>query len=177
MKTRALWLAVAAASAALSTLPAAAQWYVGAGIGQGDADGAKDKETAWSVRAGYMFTPYIGVEAAYYDLGKYRFEDQLFGTTIRGSSEAQAFGGALVGVLPINQMFQAYGRVGYARNKVDSKLDVDDDRFKSRDKDNGAYWGAGARYMFTPNMGAFAEYTKHEKIDVQTWMLGIHLAF
>jgi hypothetical protein len=178
MKTRnVLWLAAVAASSALSALPAAAQWYLGAGIGQGDADGAKDKETAWTARLGYMFTPYVGVEAAYYDLGKYKFEDQVFGTTVRGSTEAQAWGGALVGVLPINPMFQAYGRLGYAHNKMDAKLDVADERFKERDTENGAYWGIGARYMFNRQVGAFAEYTKHEKIDVQSWMLGIHFAF
>jgi len=179
MKTRnTLWLAALAASAALSAVPAAAQpWYLDAGIGQGDADGAKDKETAWSVRLGYMFTPYVGVEAAYYDLGKYKFEDQLFGSTVRGSSDAQAWGGAVLGVLPINAMFQAYGRLGYAHNKVDAKLDVDDSRFKARDTENGAYWGLGARYMFNQQLGAYAEYTKHEKVDVQSWMVGVHFGF
>jgi OOP family OmpA-OmpF porin len=175
---KAMSLAALATSAALVAVPAAAQgWYAGLGIGQGDLDGAKDKETVWTARLGYMFMPYIGIEAAYYDLGKYTLEETSSVLTLRGTGEASAFGLAVLGVLPVNEMFQAYGRIGYARNKMDFKLNIDDDRFKARDKENAAYWGLGARYMFSRNLGAFAEYTKHEKVDVQSWMLGIHMGF
>ena len=68
---------IAAVAATLSALPAAAQWYAGAGIGRGslgvtgtDLTGlgnaqVEDTATVWSLNLGYKFHPNFAIEAGY----------------------------------------------------------------------------------------------------------------
>src|SRR5262249_10818865 len=104
-------------------------WYFGGGVGQGhlnrsgsDLTGLNNaqignKETTYTVRAGYMFTPYWGLELAYYDLGKYDFHGSSAALNVDGQAKAKSAGVNFIGVLPIDQ-FDLYGRIGWTRTEL-----------------------------------------------------------
>jgi len=79
-------LTAIAISAMLMAVPAAAQPYVGAGLGVSNTD---TQRTSGKVFAGAQVIPNIGVEVAYTDLGNYR------------DSSSSALSLALTGTLPL----------------------------------------------------------------------------
>jgi OmpA-OmpF porin, OOP family len=170
-------LALAAfAAAGLSASPAFAQWsdghwYLGLGAGQAtlkesDTDVSDKKQTAYTARIGYLMSRYLAVEGAYYDLGDY--------PDPTGSTKASSLGVALVGILPIADVFEAYGRIGYARSETKASFSG---LGSVKSHENEAYYGIGARYMFSPQLGVFAEWGKHDKLKVEHWMLGAEFRF
>jgi hypothetical protein len=184
------------AALAASTLPVMAQWmapprtpwYIGAGVGGGHLNrSASDlglgssasldtNETSYNVRLGYMFSPYWGVEAAYYDFGKYAFHSNSVVGALDGEFKAKSAGVNLVGVLPIDR-FDLYGRIGWSRSEL--KANVSNDAFvlNAKDKENGALYGVGGRWNFMPNIGLFVEWDKADKIRVDSYLIGIDFKF
>lgn len=182
-----------------SAMPAMAQWnapprtpwYFGAGAGGGhlnrsgnDITGIPNaqldtNETAYTVRMGYMFSPYWGIEAAYYDFGKYKFHGSLPGAgSIDGEAKAKSAGVNLVGVLPIDR-FDLYGRLGWTRSEL--KVNASSSNFTTpanvKDKENGALYGVGGRWNFMPNIGLFVEWDKADKIRVDSYLIGVDFKF
>jgi hypothetical protein len=183
-------LALAAfVAAGFSASPAFAQWsdgrwYVGVGAGQGtlkdsDADfvTTDKKQTVYTGRIGYLMSRYLAVEGAYYDLGDYPFRNVVLGVPITGSTKASSWGVAVVGILPVADVLEAYGRIGYARSELKASLRGGGVSASDKSRDNEAYYGVGARYMFGPQMGVFAEWTKHDKLKIEHWMLGAEFRF
>jgi OOP family OmpA-OmpF porin len=194
---KSLRLALAAA-AVLATIPAMAQqpvanpWYIGVGVGQGhlntsgtDLTGLNnaqvdDTETTYTVRGGYKFNPYFAVEIGYYDLGKYAFHGRATGTTldIDGEAKAKSVGASLVGILPLNA-FDLYGRIGYARSelKVNASATLAPTPVNQKEKQNEATYGVGGHWNLAPNWALFAEWMKNDKIEVDSYLIGVDVRF
>ena len=187
------------AAALLAAMPAMAQqppnwspWYFGAGVGQGhfgtsgtDLTGLNDaqvdtNETTYTLRTGWRFSPYWGVELGYYDLGKYSFHGRAVGTALNidGQAKAKSVGISLVGTLPIDA-FDLYGRIGYARSelKVNASATLAPTPVNVKDKQNEATYGVGGRWNLTRNWGVFVEWMKNDKIEVDSYMLGVDFKF
>lgn len=95
------------ACAAMLAIPASAQWYIGAGVGQsslGNSGGSfqaganglvsvngDDNKTSWKILGGYQFTPIWGIEAQYTDLGSRNFSATALGVTQSGSFNAYEY--------------------------------------------------------------------------------------
>ena len=186
-------LAAAAAPAmAQWNAPPRTPWYFGAGVGQGNLDRSGTEitglnnaqldtsETTYTLRLGYMFSPYWGIEAAYYDLGKYSFHGRTVGGTldVDGEAKAKSAGVNLVGVLPIDR-FDLYGRIGWTRSelKVNASAPLAPTPVNVKDKENGALYGVGGRWNFMPNIGLFVEWDKADKIRVDSYLIGIDFKF
>lgn len=105
MKKTILGMAVGACAAMLA-MPASAQWYIGAGVGQASADNSSgstwiagtnvsisgdDNKTSWKILGGYQFTPIWGIEAQYTDLGSRNFSATALGVTQSGSFNAYEY--------------------------------------------------------------------------------------
>jgi OOP family OmpA-OmpF porin len=186
-------------AALVAALPAMAQYYppnyspfyIGAGAGSGhlNEDGNSltglnnafldNSDASYTVRGGWRFNPYMAVELAYYDLGKYSFSGIIPGTTatIQGTAKAKAFGLSFVGILPINTV-DLYARVGIANSELKASAHVGN--FASadaKDHQNGATYGVGGRWEFVPHWAAFAEWMKNDKIKVDSYLLGIDYKF
>ena len=117
-------------------------FYVGAGVGYGKInvnenkldniiDGALNPDyyvgkstvgqgaTPWDIMVGYKFMKYFAVELAYYDLGNadYKakvydaFDDTVAGS-VKGQWDAKGWPISLVGIWPINDQFDVFGKVG-----------------------------------------------------------------
>jgi outer membrane immunogenic protein len=158
MKKFAIALAIAAAALAS---PAAAQswdsgqWYAGAGYTNYDLDGADVGGVTG--RLGYRFHPNFAVEG-----------EGTVGVQDDDNAELDgAYGIYGVGILPVSENFDVFGRVGYQQLKVDGTgpiADVDD---------SGAAYGAGVNWRFTPGFGVRGEYTRLDgDAEADTWSVG-----
>jgi OOP family OmpA-OmpF porin len=188
---------VAAAAALAMALPAFGQagtapipsWYAGAGIGSGNLNASGtditglqnatlDKnDVTYTARVGWRFHPFVALELGWYDLGKYEFHGHG-AAAVDGSARARSVGLSVVGILPI-QAFDVYGRLGYARSelKVNASTSLIATNFNSKDQQNEATYGIGARWNFTPNWSLFGEWMKNDRIEVDSYMFGIDYRF
>ena len=178
-------LAILAALAATTAVPAFAQGYIGAGIGRGNLNmnGTEltglnnatigDSDTTWSIRGGWRFHPYFAVEAAYYELGKYDFHSAL----INGDAKAESYALSLVGILPFSEQFEGYARVGFAHSKFKFSASGPINSAFAADTQEEATYGVGARWHFSRNWSLFGEWMKNDKIKIDNYMAGIDFRF
>jgi hypothetical protein len=152
--------------------------YLGVGWGQFnvDVDNLSDAgstanniinsdDNAWKAFAGWRFSPYIGVEVAYIDLGNPgdRFEGS--GSNGNYSLDISGFSPALVGTLPLGPV-ELFAKVGYYFYDVDLRLDLDapgPDVDSSSSRDDFIY-GGGVGLTFAEHLHVRAEY---EKVDLK----------
>ncbi len=184
--------ALAASGSALAQQPPFSPFYFGVGAGWAnlsrsgqDLTGLNNasldtNETAYTIRAGWRFNPYMALEANYYDLGKYKFHGRPFGTTldIDGEAKAKTAGVSFVGILPMNQ-FDLYGKIGWTRSelKLNASAPLAPTPVNVKDKENGAMYGVGGRWTFLPNWALFAEWAKADKIRVDSYLIGVDWKF
>jgi OOP family OmpA-OmpF porin len=196
MKVPVKTLLAAALAAALPAMaqpmPAYTPWYLGVGAGQGhigtsgtDLTGFENaqvdnNETTYTVRGGFRFSPYAAIEIGYYDLGKYKFHGTTTGglVGVDGEAKAKSYGISLVGILPIDR-FDLYGRIGYARSeiKVNASAPLAPTPVNEKDHQNEATYGIGARWTFVPQWALFGEWMKNDKINVDSYLIGVDFRF
>ena len=183
-------------AAALAASPAFAQiaphWYagVGAGIGNLNASGSDltnlsnasidDSDKTYTVRLGYRFHPNFALEAGYYDFGKYTFSGNTAGpgaTDVSGSFKAKSYGLSFVALAPLSEQFDIYGRVGYARSELKPNANTSNFTASREDKQNELTYGLGARWMFAKSFGVFGEWVKNDKIEIDSYMVGVDFRF
>lgn len=187
------------ATAIMAALPAFAQmppnyspWYFGVGAGQGhlgvsgtDLTGLNNAsvgntETTYTIRTGWRFSPYMALELGYYDLGKYDFHGTTFvgNTQVDGEAKAKSVGLSFVGILPIDA-FDLYGRIGYARSelKVNANTTLSTTSYNEKDHQNEATYGVGGRWNFNRNWGVFVEWMKNDKIEIDSYLIGVDFRF
>ncbi len=128
--------------------------YVGGSLGQakvkgGDFPGLDSTKAAGKLYGGYEFTPNIGLELGYAQMGDFSYNG--------GSVEANGFFVDAVGKFPFTPQWSALARVGAFQGKLDS----------GGTSDRGSSWkaGAGVQYDLTPNAALRAEYERY-KFDV-----------
>ena len=121
--------------------PAAAQMYVGAGVGASKTD---SEETSWKVYGGYQFTPNWGIELGYTDLGRYL------------GSGAEAWSIAGTGTILMGPNWSLLGKLGATSNNTHFP--------GSSDHRNGVLVGIGVGYSFTKNVGMRLEYEDFGKL-------------
>lgn len=131
---------------------------------------------AWKAFAGYRFTPYVAIEAAYADLGRDRMSSvipanvsQLAGAfTI--DRRVEGFGADVVGRLPIGPRFGLFARAGAFRARVRSDVALegnvnfaDDPTARSRhitDSRTIAHYGVGGEWRFAQRMALRLEWER-----------------
>ena len=182
--------AIAAALGLVATPAFCENWYIGGGVGQGHFDmsgqeltGLSDAsvnktDTTFTVRGGYMFNPYFGLDVGYYDLGSYGFNGTGPGhVAVSGSGKAKAWGVSALGVLPLGDMFDVYGRIGYADSQIKTNANTELLTASSTDWQGGATYGVGGHWNFNKSVGLFAEWMKNDKIKVDSYLIGVDFRF
>ena len=182
-------LAAAALPAMAQQAPYASPWYLGVGIGQGsfgvsgtDLTGLSnaqvdDNSTTYTVRWGWRFSPNFALELGYYDLGKYSFPGGG-AIAVDGEARAKSFGISLGGILPLDA-FDLYGRIGWARSeiKVNASAPLAPTPVNVADKQDEATYGVGGRWHVSRNWAIFAEWMKNDKIEVDSYLIGVDFKF
>lgn len=174
--TKALLTAAGLAAALAMAGPAAAQFYIGATIGQaefkegclgtGECD---DADTAWRILGGYQFNKFFAGELGYYDFG-----EASSGTA---KLEAEAFELVAVGSLYLTDRFSVYGKLGGYQGTLKGG-GVDEDS-------TDLTYGIGARWDFTKRLGVRAEWQRYESLgggalvetDVDVLSIGLIFSF
>jgi OOP family OmpA-OmpF porin len=180
---------IAAVAATLSALPAAAQWYAGAGIGRGnlgvsgtDLTGltnatVEDGATVWGLNMGYRFHPNFALEAGYYDLGKYDFAGRAGAVSVTGDAKVESYSISLVAIAPLAEHFDIYGRVGYAHSKF--KFAASDRSTapspRTRRTKRPMRWAATGGS--TSKVASYAEWMKNDKTEIDNYMAGVTFRF
>ena len=176
--------------AGLAAAPAFAQsWYAGFGAGVGnlsksgqDISGLSnvqidDTDTTYTVRLGYRLNNYFAIEGGYYDLGTYAFSNNGGTTAISGSAKAKSFGLSAVGIAPLSNVFELYARLGIEQSEIKANANTALLTASESDKQTGATYGIGGRYLFTKQFGVFAEWMKNDKIEVDSYLIGVDFRF
>lgn len=127
-------------TAAFMAVPAYAQVYLGAGVGQAHTD---SNETSWKLYAGYQFTPVWGLELAYTDLGRYT------GANIESQSLA------VTGTLPLADRWSLLGKLGGTSNRS---------HFSGASNNSEVLAGVGVGYSIDKNTAVRLEYEDFGKL-------------
>ncbi len=142
-----------AGAAAFAATAQAEGWYVGADVGRSSVGTVypgmamtKSTDTVGGVFLGYLFNQNWGVEGFYTGGGK--FEGTMAGGV--GNGKSDVYGLDLIGMLPLQDSFSLYGRVGYANAKTSASSTVGTLSGSNR---SAATFGVGAEYDFTQQVG------------------------
>jgi OOP family OmpA-OmpF porin len=190
-------------------------WYAGIGIGSSKANDMgtaaefdaglladygitatttiDESDTSWKLFAGYKFNENFAVEGSYADLGEATFGSIVTAPTtgsVSASWGAKAWSIAAVGILPVTDQLEVFGKIGGHFSNVDlsatgsgggSTVTV------SRDDDGyGLLLGVGASYSLTKNIAVRAEWERYKdvgdenttgKSDVDMMSVGIQYKF
>lgn len=163
------------------TLPAMADnFYIFGDVGQGkfSVDGGSDAtysktDTSFSVGAGYDINKFLAVEVAYRDLGgltdkgsdfnddgDFEYSDKLNVTALQVS---------VIGKLPVSDVVNLYGRVGFADVDADYKTfeatSTGVRRDSGTDSKTRALLGVGASFDVSSQLALRAEYNQYAKWD------------
>ena len=192
MKKTAMAIALIAglsAAPAFAQSPMAPSWYAGFGLGVGNLNKSgqdltgltgttlDDSDTTYTVRLGYRLNPFFAIEGGYYDLGQYSFSGKSGSTTVTGSAKAKSFGLSAVGIAPLSDVFELYGRVGIEQSEIKANANTSLATANASDKQTGATYGVGGRYAFSKNAGVFLEWMKNDKIQVDSDLIGVDFRF
>lgn len=115
-----------------------------------------ERNTAFKLFGGYQFNPYIGVEAGYFNLGKFGFTSTTTPAgTLHGQIKLQGLNLDLVGTLPITERLSALARVGAqyasARDTFSGTGAVVVLDPNPRKREANLKVGAGLQYAFSPS--------------------------
>lgn len=126
--------------------------YVGgdAGFFTSSGDEFDDEDFVWGGVAGVKFNQYVGLEGSYSNFGEY-------GGDV-ATAEVDGWGVALVGAVPVMDLFSVYGKIG----QFYSNVDVDIGGMDSDFQDNQVFFGVGAEYGIFEPVSLTAEYARYK---------------
>lgn len=186
MSLKKVALAAVMATAGLTALPAMAQsmadqgWYVGGSIGQMEADGdcpagfsCDLKDTAWKIFGGYRINRNFAAEAFWGQWGDISLT--LGGAT--ATVEASTIGIAGLGILPLGQQFEVFGKLGIGSTDLEATGSGLAAGFSSEESGRDLMFGAGAAYNFTRNLGVRAEWERFTDSELDVMSIGVQYRF
>lgn len=161
-----------------------------------------DKDTGWKVYAGYRVNENFAIEAGYTRLGKFgyqgSFDFYITGYDYEGSASlkgrAKAWTLSALGIVPLGQQFELFGKLGLARWDVKTTANItvnqDGDSYSESTsvskKGTGLNFGLGAVYKFNANLGIRAEWERFNdvgkedvtgKSDIDLLSIGLMYSF
>lgn len=153
--------------------------YVGAGVGQTNVaiafTGATQPvrldadDTAFKVLAGYRFSPYVGFELTYSDLGDFTYD-------VAGERLTLGFRGLtpyVIGSFPLGR-FELLARLGYFVNTTEFAIESPNGNFSGSESNDSITYGAGVGVVVFKHFNIRLEYEVMELDDVDdadtTWL-------
>jgi OOP family OmpA-OmpF porin len=185
-------------------------WYAGANAGVtnakqtgGGIDGAfaaqgatadtnlDKRDNIYSLNLGYQFHKNFALEGGYVDLGKYKFNSNISAPatdTASGDYRVKGWTTTAVGILPLDNGFAAYGKLGavFADTKFNAGSDTGATSIGSTSKSSTRpLYGLGVSYDFSKQVVGKAEWTRYDglgndltgKSDIDTYTVGVAYKF
>lgn len=173
------FLCAAGCAASAGALAQDVGWYLGGSLGQAtftewcvDAPtvlACDDKTSAWKLLGGYRFSRNLAVEATYVNWGEVDGTVSGVGTV---SADQTSMGLAGVLSFDVTPQFAVFGKAGFLMTEQETRglntVQRDETEF---------HYGLGARFGFTPNWAARAEWEKTEKLKVDMLSIGVEYRF
>jgi opacity protein-like surface antigen len=116
-------------------------------------------DNAWKAFVGWRFSPYIGLELAYLDLGSPSDRFEGSGSSGNYTLDVSGFSPYLIGTIPLGP-FELFGKVGYYFYDVDVTLDLDSPgpNLDSSSSSQDFVYGGGIGITFLEHVHVRAEY-------------------
>ena len=106
-----LGLGMVPTASGMEPRPGIQHWYVGGGFGGSDDKGLDEDDTGFKVFGGYRANKYLAFEGAIVALGEFRSGNAF--SQNRLSLEKDGLSLEFVGILPIGQRFELFGKAGF----------------------------------------------------------------
>ena len=181
--------------------------YLGVGLGATDLDSSRaevdaaasaagltgsttqfdDTDTGWKIFGGYRFNPYVAAELTYVDVGEASatyVATAPTAATLAASADGTAVSAAVVGIYPLGERVEIFGKIGLYRWDVDGTATavVGGASVSASDSDDGidVMFGAGVGYNFTDNIGVRIEWERYNDLsdaDVDMFSVGAVYGF
>lgn len=127
-----------------------------------------DKDTGWKAFAGYRIMKYLAVEGAYANLGE--VSANIISTApVAGTAnvqvESEAWTISALGILPLNDKFSLFGRLGLNVWNIDASASGTGSggaTYSDSDDGTGVVYGLGAAFHLTPNLNLRAEWERYD---------------
>jgi OmpA-OmpF porin, OOP family len=159
--------------------------YVGGALGQSklkewcDTGGnpsalaaCEDSDNSWKLLGGYRFSRYFAAEASYIDWGEVTATVRVGTQNLGVKASQHSYGLAAVGVLPIGERFDLFGKAGF----VQTEQDTTSTRTVGRDETEFHY-GVGVKYTLTRNWALRGEWETTDKLKVELLSFGVEYRF
>ena len=145
--------------------------------------------TGLKLFGGKQINRYLSIEGQFQNVGKTK---SSFSGTVDGPEgavgtttyESKAFGGAVVGTLPISKDFSAFGKLGmlHWRSEASTNATVgtsSPSTVSRTEKDNGndAYYGLGVNYKINPIAGLRVEWERSKIHSGNTDLFSANIVF
>jgi len=167
--------------------------------GSSDVD---DSDTTYGLTVGYRFMPYLAVEGQYLDLGEAKYSangdvydefDSFLGTAnLDIGIDSSGFALSVLGILPIQEVWEVYARLGmyFGDTDADFSVSVDDGSEPLSMGDSKSeeefFYGIGGGYTFNETWNVRVEYTIFQDIgdedltgetDLDRFVIGVNYRF
>lgn len=149
------------------------------------------RDNIYSLNLGYQFHKNFALEGGYVDLGKYKFNSNVSAPatdTASGDYRVKGWTTTAVGILPLDNGFAAYGKLGavFADTKFNASSDTGATSIGSTSKSSTRpLYGLGVSYDFSKQVVGKAEWTRYDglgndltgKSDIDTYTVGVAYKF
>jgi len=85
-----------------------------------------------------------------------------------------SYGLAVVGTLPLGERFELFGKAGFLQTEQEQRVAPSTTADRSESE---LHYGLGARFLFTRNWAARAEWENTEKLKVEMLSIGVEYRF
>jgi OOP family OmpA-OmpF porin len=125
-------------------------------------------DTAYKVQIGYQFNQNFALEGGYVDLGKANYSANYTGGNLNAIVKASGLNIVAVGILPLNESFSIFGKVGVIHAKVEVSATGTGPGGSASASDSSTDWkpnfGIGGTYNISKQLGIRAEYERFQKL-------------
>jgi OOP family OmpA-OmpF porin len=125
-------------------------------------------DTGYKLQLGYQFNPNFAVEGGYVSLGKMKYSATFTGGSATLEGKASGWNIAAVGILPINDAFSAFGKLGVIRAKLETNVSATGPGGSASGSTNATNWkptwGFGGIYNINKAVGVRLEYERFQKL-------------
>jgi OOP family OmpA-OmpF porin len=154
--------------------------YVGGSVGQMEADGTCGagfscdlEDTAFKIFGGYRFNRNLAGEVFWGEWG----EITVRSGAATATGEIRTIGVSAVGILPLNQQFELFGKVGFGNTKQKVSGSAPGVAISGRQTGTEILYGFGAAYNVNRNLGLRAEWEFLDDSEVDVMSVGIEYRF
>lgn len=172
---------IVAAVVLAGLVPAArAEFYIGASLTstasdfEAAAENFESDELGWKAYAGWDFAEYFGIEAGYRDLGNFSEGEGTASIDL----DLEVIDAAARVRLPLSDIFQLYGKLGYANIAWDGEIDIENQIENFDEDDWELFYGVGAQVNLGRNFAIRAEWEMYDvSDDLSTLSAGLAYRF